>query len=518
MKITAQNENAKDQNPLNYPYYIYGEQKVTGRNSSVLENIQHKGFSSKTFSDGTINGGRTTQEKLLYEFIEVTTNPEINLRGKKLQYWRQMENGDWLTDVESGNGIANTKLEKDACFILVLDESASMGENFNHVKNAAIRFINDLSQASSDGKIRIGIICFSSMDDIQIMPITPLTIQSKSEMAHFINKQHNENRIATALYHALNIGADMLVSYANKMTTDQYEGAYMLIFTDGFDNTSQIDEQQLYAINDVEKYVINKLKTTTLIKEEYIDIWPIYSPSKDVQPAQVNMMKSQLLALASHPSQFSLLDNITKLESTFASIAKRLTTQWQNLSCTSALNHNGPVCWTYGTPKAEAPKPIAPKKVKGKQMLLGLNVGIGYGSYSDDSYSYYDPYYGYYSEERSYSFAKFTIGIDVAYPITSNFGLGGYLSGGGAYEIDDEYFNYDVSIGALTMIGNHDKHNAKFLCGLGYNTTEFGSGLDARLGMLFRNGLYLMTDISTTSGFGITLNIGYNFGNLFKVK
>lgn len=523
-----------------------GNQKITGRNSSILNNIEYKGFSSKDSLGRivrTLEGKRTIDEKFQYKFERISTSPYINKENKKLQYWRQLDGGVWMSDAESGNGTSHTKLDKDAYFVLVLDASSSLGDDFRDVKDGAKFFIEEMYKASSDGNIRIGIICFSTMDDTKILDITPLTYSSKSKMQNFIENQYN-SRKATSMYYSINKGIEMLDHYVNNMISkEDYEGTHIITFTDGLDNTSQLYEEELYSANEVYEHVKNKLKNKK-IRENLIDSWVIGVKGVDVQKVQLDMMKSQLESLASSKSQFKFLNNISELIDTFSGIARNLTEQWKNLSCTSALNHNGLVCWTLG----EKPK------VK-KHMLLGINIGFGFGvhsceyttrtthynnNYNNDYYynNYYDNYYGYgYDNDNSYTVTekhfitnigyKMDFGLDFAYPITTKFGLGFYFSGffDTGYVrsyYGDGYKNFTdggLSVGLLTTIGNyHEK--AALLAGLGCNL-DFGEGpnADIRLGVLFNKGIYLMTTISTGfTPYAMTFNIGYNFGALFNVK
>lgn len=518
--FSALADSYKSNNPMSYPYYIMGEQKITGRNTSTLNNIQYKGFSSQTPEGGTVNGIRTEDEKLKYEFNKISTTPHIEIENKELQYWRQLDGGVWMSDAESGNGTSNTRLDKDACFLLILDQSSSLGEDFNTVKQGANVFIDEMYKASSDGNIRIGIICFSTMDDTRFFDITPLTSYSKSRMQNFINYQSN-TRKATSMYYSINKGVDMLDEYVNKMnSSNEYENAHIITFTDGLDNTSQIEEAELYAANEVYAYVKDKLKSKK-INSKLIDSWVIGVQGVDVQKVQLDLMKSQLQSLATKRSQFIFLDDISDLIGTFSNIARNLTDQWKNLSCTSALNHNGLVCWTLG----ERPK------VK-KHMLLGVNVGVGFRVYEKMYKDYfYENAFSAPTVKRKFepnTEFKMNFGVDFAYPITEKFGLGAYFSSG----FGDEYVG--VTLGALTTIGNYNE-KAAFLGGIGCDIdfgTEVRTSADIRLGVLFRNGLYLMTTMSmgpTPYGnghyhdhkytdFAMTFNLGYNFGALFEVK
>ena len=494
------------QNPLQARYYIYGEQTVTGRNSANLSNIQLKGFSCDEGVPGEDTlGYRNSNEKMEYVFNRIATYPEINIEDKELLYWRKLENGVWMSDAESGNATSRKRLDKDACMLLVLDCSKSLGNDFGEVKEGAEAFIEEMYKASGDGNIRMGIIYFSKMDDTKTFDIRELTAKNKTEMISFIRNQYNDNK-ATSMYYALNKGIDALDSYVSEMNVgaDKYEGTHVVIFTDGLDNTSQIEDQNLFTANKVESYVKNKLHST-LINNSRIDSWVVGVQGDDVKDAQLSLMKSKLQTLASSNSQFIFLEDKSKLVSTFSDIAKNMTDRWKVLTCISSLNHNGPVCWTLDAPMVVTP---APKKTR-KQMLLGLNVGLGMG-YENDYYDYYD-YYDY----EGVSCLKLTAGLDFAYPITSKFGLGAYTSIGFVNGPDSGYLN--LSVGALATIGDYNEKKVKFLVGAGGNIC-CGINADLRFGILFKKGLYLMTDIATgvDDPFAMTLNVGYNFGSLFK--
>lgn len=539
----------KSSNPLDYPYYIYGEQLVTGRNSSVLSNVQYQGFSTNIPSGGENNGERNDKEKFEYLFNPVKTNPYIDIYGKEMQYWRKLESGEWITDAEAGNGVASHRTSKIACFLFVLDGSGSLGSDFAYVKSATLNFIDELYKVSSAGNIHIGIISFSTMDATKLFPIVSLTESTRMQLRDFVAQQFNQ-RDATSMYYAIDMGIKNLTSHVNSLNPRQFGGAHIITFTDGLDNTSQLENEGLYSLSKVSKYVTEKLRSTTFNNVvpdlQYIDSWVVGAQGVDVQASQISMMKSQLQALASN-SQFVFLENVSELESTFARIASSLTKKWLSLVCTSALNHDGPVCWTLGEIpiKKEEPKPIQVVKKKEKHMLLGVHAGIGltmykakysnsgsngsnddyydgyYGGYYGGYYNgYYDGYYGGYEEweekgeqngsETSVDL-KAGVGIDVAYPITYKFGLGGYFSIGYPY----------LALGVLTTVGDYHDKKAAFVGGLGMDVGFLSGGMnfDIRGGVLFRNGLYMMLDFATgMDPFAMAFNIGYNFGNLFTVK
>ena len=298
------------------------------------------------------------------------------------------------------------------------------------------------------------------------------------------------------MYSAIDRGINDLYDYVEGLK--KIEGAHIITFTDGLDNTSQLEEKQLYTLNKVRPYVKDRLLNTEL-KGKRLDSWVVGVQGSDVPETQLSMMKSQLSELASSSDQFFFLTDASELNTTFKNIANGLTKRWLSWVCTSALNHDGPVCWTLGEAPVKAPVPLPRYVPKTKEMLLGVHYGIGFSTYTHYMSDY----------EHNHYKLKTGVGIDVAYPITSNFGVGGYFSIGYPY----------VSFGALTTIGDYVDNRAAFVGGLGLDI-EFYRVLnfDLRGGVIFDNGLYMMLGTSLGDTYSLTFNIGYNFGKFFSVR
>lgn len=131
--------------------------------------------------------------------------------------WRD-EIDDWKEDVEFT--MQYTQVQ-DLLIMMVLDESASLGNDFEKIKEYASTFIANVLQEIPNA--RIGIVDFS--DQIHSFPPTN-------------NKAALQNYIAsltqgpfTSLYESVNKGIDMLEA-------EEAEGKTLLIFTDGTDNNS----------------------------------------------------------------------------------------------------------------------------------------------------------------------------------------------------------------------------------------------------------------------------------------
>lgn len=161
--------------------------------------------------------------------------------------------------------------------------------------------------------------------------------------------------------------------------------------------------------------------------------------------------------------------------------------------------------------KTKKQKKEKQQKNKDKNMVLAINTGLGFNG--DLEY-------------------KMTFGIEIAYPVAKRFGLGVFLSPGfslekqssryGLYSKSEERMvvgDVPIQVGLLTTIGNYHDRKAACLLGLGYEMEDGCNNACFRLGVILRNGFMLSTNLSGGEGdFSMTLNLGYNFGALFKVK
>lgn len=503
----------KKNNPLSYPYYIYGTAQINPENGTVmLKDISYKGFSCK---EELWKTGVDSKEKAMFKFEEIKTQPYTPLAGKKLQYWRQDESGAWMTDEEGGNGIANAALEKDMTIMLVLDCSASLGEDFAKVKRGAISFIDKLYKASNKGFVRLGIIGFSSISEAnrQTWDIRPLTSETYQNALSFINGLRPASN--TALYYAISNATDMLDKYVKSnfshLENDRYSGTYMLAFTDGIYNASQFRDKKIYTSKQAYEYTKNKILNTS-IKDNTIETYIIGARGIDLKTSeQAAKFQAELKGLIpdGHLSdRFTYLENMQNLENTFENIADGLAKRWQNLYCYTSLAHEGGVCWTLGDPVA-SPVYVAPKpKIISRDLFLGLNVGAGFGMV--------DEFGGLYS-----------IGVDFAYPIARKFGVGAY----GTYKhmLPD---TFGGAVGVMMTCGDYHSGRKAFVGGVGIEFNDWGDLMsNIRGGGMFRNGLYIMGEVAIGNGWrcssyycdyffawNMTIRIGYNFGRFIKVR
>ncbi len=131
--------------------------------------------------------------------------------------WRTDIN-DWKVDVEF---VMQFDQVQDLAVILVLDASASLGDDFTNVKAFAYDFITKVLADIPSAKI--GIVDFS--DEINSFGLTDNSTALSSYM------QSINQGPFTTLYEAMNLGIEMLQN-------TQAESKAILTFTDGTDNNS----------------------------------------------------------------------------------------------------------------------------------------------------------------------------------------------------------------------------------------------------------------------------------------
>ncbi len=165
------------------------------------------------------------------------TNYSIN--GITAYEWREDIN-DWKIDVEF---TMDYTLVQDLAVVMVLDASASLGQDFQKVKEYANNFVIEVFKEIPNA--RIGIVDFS--DEIHVFPPTN-------------NKAALQNYIAsltqgpfTSLYEAMNEGINVLEGLTA-------EGKSLLVFTDGTDNNSDPEFTPAYLMNRLE----NSASQTTI--------------------------------------------------------------------------------------------------------------------------------------------------------------------------------------------------------------------------------------------------------------
>ena len=142
--------------------------------------------------------------------------------------WRE-ELDNWKEDVEF---TMNYTQVQDLSVIMVLDESASLGEDFEKVKQYASSFITNVLAEIPNA--RIGIVDFA--DQIHSFPAT----NNKTALINYIASL--QQGPFTTLYESVNVGIDMLEDM-------DAEAKVLLVFTDGTDNNSDPEFTPTYILD-----------------------------------------------------------------------------------------------------------------------------------------------------------------------------------------------------------------------------------------------------------------------------
>ena len=171
---------------------------------------------TKTFTGVTVPPKFTN---VIIDNVRIIDDNNVNyeIEGITAYEWREDIN-DWKVDVEF---TMNYSPVQDLLIMMVLDESASLGTDFEKVKVYANNFVTKILTEIPTAKI--GIVDFS--DDIHSFPPT----SNKAALQNYIASL--EQGPFTSLYEAVNMGIDFLEN-------GDAESKALLVFTDGTDNNS----------------------------------------------------------------------------------------------------------------------------------------------------------------------------------------------------------------------------------------------------------------------------------------
>ncbi|HJW29149.1 MAG TPA: vWA domain-containing protein, partial [Saprospiraceae bacterium] len=186
---------------------------------------------SKTFAGVAVPPKFTN---VIIDNVRIIDNNNINYQidGITAYEWREDING-WKEDVEF---TLNYTQVQDLAIMMVLDASASLGEDFSKVKQYASNFITNVLKEIPNA--RIGVIDFS--DEIHSFPPTNNKVALQNYIADI------KQGPFTSLYEAMNMGIDMLDNI-------QAEGKTILVFTDGTDNNSNPEFTPQYLLDKLDQ-------------------------------------------------------------------------------------------------------------------------------------------------------------------------------------------------------------------------------------------------------------------------
>jgi hypothetical protein len=204
--------------------------------------------------------------------------------------WREDIN-DWKIDVEF---VMEFDQVQDLAVILVLDASASLGDDFTNVKAFAYDFITKVLAEIPTAKI--GIVDFS--DEINSFGLTDNTTALSSYM------QSIEQGPFTTLYEAMDLGIQMLHN-------TPAESKAILTFTDGTDNNSDPQYTPEYLMGELNAGLV-----------------PISSFTIGLE-GRGGVDKPVLDVLAVNGGASAFPDNINELQSVFNEFSAGISTVYQ---------------------------------------------------------------------------------------------------------------------------------------------------------------------------------------------
>ena len=500
-------------------YWIEGFYERHEEGNYTLKDVHTQGITidGKTDFPGTIFRGNKVQlsncrnglaaTMVKFSFDKVKTDCKT-WRDLRFEYWDEDNERDsikWKEDVEACMGETKDFSKKKVVMMLVLDYSSSMDNtkelkkgqlpNIERMKNMAIKFINAMSVVS-DGNLCVGIVAFAGMDRAQnqIFPITPLTQNNRSQFEAFIKKSTMGTE--TAMYFSIDNAMKKMKEYIENQhfTKDNYNGTFMITFTDGMDNASINDKvskrMQRGSKNEYLAYLSplfqweggEKILATPI--EHYV---AGFTGSEDFTTDDERLFKSVLQKLTPDDNHFKLSKNFDEVEMFFEDIASNLTLRWKTLNVYIGEAQYGRVRWVLDCEPEQQPKEPKPKPDFMRLPLFGLNVGLG-GGFSKPT-----------------KFLEFSVGLDFAVACNAKFAMGLY----GSYKTSFKSF-HQYALGFDFLIGPQQK---AFLLGLGINRrlrgkvkfyednyyvtrwTDDAVDFDMRLGGVFK-GFYFFADFS----------------------
>lgn len=474
-----------------------------------LTNVVPTGLTIKQYD--VYNGIQPDGKEVMFTFDSIVT-PDGFPGFQNIAYWYyDPDIADWQPDIEIRRGEYTRENSQDITMVLVMDCSNSLKTDFNYVKNATYRFLEQIYQVAPNGNIHIGIIGFSSMPDTQVLPIQPLTRNSYGIMKSFISNLTVNN--GTALFYAWDKAMEQTQNYIQSGIMKNYVKSHFITFTDGIDQTSQDISRTIVSADDYYNYIIRTAKGKISKYESDVVFVKGTDITNSQQQAKFENKLSQL-AFPNDNRHYERLESINRLEAKFGEIATRLTDSWQVLNCYVAPARHGRVCWTFGKQEYKpAPKPVVKN---GRNIFVGLNGTVGLPMYENSFFGVG---------------LNMKVGVDFAYPVTDKFAIGLYLNMGGGFGsaryggVDG---SFDFKTGLLMLAG--DVNDRPFIIGVspflgfGFMPNVEYLPFELRFGRIIKKHLYITGNLNIgiplNGGFMVepSVSIGYHFGDKLKAK
>lgn len=433
-------------------------------------------------------------EKVSFIFKDAYTIPDKKINDG-LILWTKNTKGKWVQDAEKTENKLKIDSTKILTVVMVLDCSGSMSEggsdNFERMKSSALQFVDTLWHYSRSGNIHVGVVGFNTTAyaDRHTLKPTPLNAGNYSIIRNHIKGLESIEGAGTALYYSIDKALQLLIDdYDAIIDKNIYNGSALVSFTDGKDNLSKDIKKGITSL----KGYLKHMQQTFCDGNVIIGGKPVYKRligfrGQNVDMDEWNSMVEDVQSVFCKDNAFIPITKIDELNTEFSKIAKKLIQSTMSLACQVPSAITGPVAWTI---------PEYGKVRKPSNFWMGLNLSYEYGDYAN--------YYSYYPTK--FESSNVSLGIDMAWPITSKLELGGTANLG--YNFNKGFLSLKIGPLAKITFGN----NSAFLFGAGHSTINYGLYVD--LGYKFKLPWYLKVSVypNTTfdEGFGFGLSIGYS--------
>ena len=145
--------------PNDASYKIEGDFNYRVVNNQVkyeLTNVVPSGLTIKQYD--VYNGIQPDGKEVMFTFDSIVT-PDGFPGFQNIAYWYyDPDIADWQPDIEIRRGEYTRENSQDITMVLVMDCSNSLKTDFNYVKNATYRFLEQIYQVAPNGNIHIGIM------------------------------------------------------------------------------------------------------------------------------------------------------------------------------------------------------------------------------------------------------------------------------------------------------------------------------------------------------------------------
>lgn len=471
--VNAQNVKTRPANPDEAQYAIQGRYEKTKVNGAIHYRL-HNPTSTPTITfkqpqSGYIEGRRLSgvfKNFVAFPFDSVVTNPPTELKNLRYWYYDTIDH-EWVTESEVRDVTDDSVKVKQIEVMLVIDCSESLGDDFDMVTSSAINFIEQL-YTKSKGNARLGVIGFHGSQ----MVIEPRRLDANSKETIKSKIRGWSAGIGTSLYLSMDSALTIMQEDAQKnIKADEFNGAFLIAFTDGLDNISVNDAKNLLTADDYYKYLQTRTVGRNLAKihGRRIEPWIVSVRGVDIpSESRAKRVRDQFDNLVPY-NHHKYLSNIRELNRTFADICDELISRSTTLYCVVPEAVVGRVGWTLDDiVVVEQPKPKPTGNTRtpwwgigaeftygpvayfagginfdidfsiNRTFAIGGRVGMFFGNAWMEryQYGYYGSYNYYYDEIFSFGFligpeAKITFPKDDA--VIVSVGGGMMYWGGAAY-------------------------------------------------------------------------------------